>query len=70
MLDTMKYIRDQYGLEILESPRRLLGLISDLASEQFYERRKLKLLFGIGVVDQLKSDPENMERVIQMTETE
>ena len=42
MLDTMKYIRDQYGLEILESPRRLLGLISDLAPEQFNERRKLR----------------------------
>ena len=70
MLDTMKYIRNQYGLEILESPRRLLGLISDLAPEQFNERRKLKLLFDIGVVDQLKSNPENIERVIQMTETE
>ena len=70
MLDTMKYIRNQYGLEILESPRRFLGLISDLAPEQFNERRKLKLLFDIGVVDQLKSNPENIERVIQMTKTE
>lgn len=41
-----------------------------MAPEQFNERRKLKLLFDIGVVDQLKSDPENMERAIQMIETE
>lgn len=47
-----------------------VGLISDLAPEQFNERRKLKLLFDIGVVDQLKSNPENIERVIQMTKTE
>ena len=70
MLDTMKYIRNQYGAEILESPRRLLGLISDLAPEQYNERRKLKLLFDIGVVNQLKNDPENQERVIKMTEIE
>ena len=62
MLDTMKYIRNQYGLEILESPRRFLGLISDLAPEQFNERRKLKLLFDIGVVDQLKSNPEKYRK--------
>lgn len=70
MLDTMKYIRNHYGSEILEYPRRLLGLISDLAPEQFNERRKLKMLFDIGVVDLLKNDSENVERIIRVTETE
>ena len=41
-----------------------------MAPEQYNERRKLKLLFDIGAVDQLKSDSENLERVIKMTETE
>lgn len=70
MFDTMKYIRNYYGAEILEYPRRLLRLISDLAPEQFNERRKLKMLFDIGVVDLLKNDSENVERIIRVTETE
>ena len=32
--------------------------------------RKLKMLFDIGVVDLLKNDSENVERIIRVTETE
>ena len=70
MIEVMQDICDNYSSEILDSPRRLLSLISDLAPEQFNERRKLKLLFDIGVVELLKGGSKNMDRIIKITEAE
>lgn len=71
MLDVMQFICKQYGSDVLDSPRRLLGLISDLAPEQITERRKLKLLFDIGAVDLLKAeDQDGVERAVKLADNE
>ena len=63
----MHRIADEYGKEMIQKPKQLLGLISDYAPEQAVERQKLKLLFEIGAVDILNGgEPSREERVISL----
>ena len=51
LFDVIQKIEADYGKEVIQSPRRLLGLVSDLAPEQVNERRKLKYLFDAGILN-------------------
>ena len=70
-IEVMVHIADVYGKELINSPKQLLGLISDLAPEQVNDRRKLKLFFDIGAVDILIGNGlKDEERVISIAKSE
>ncbi len=66
LIDVMAYVAKTYGIDIIHNPSRLLGMISDLAPEQTKERRKLKLLFDIGILDIL--NVEGMDGIDSIVE--
>lgn len=71
MLDTMRYIEQQYGKQVVKNSRQLLGLVSDFAPEQVNERKKLKLLYEIGAMDlYIASDFTDEEIVCEIASKE
>lgn len=70
-IEVMEHIADVYGKELINSPKQLLGFISDLAPEQVNDRRKLKLFFDIGAINILIDNGlKDEERVISIARRE
>ena len=71
LVDVMQSIRDQFGAGMIDKPIQLLAMVADLAPNLRQERKQLRLLYDVGVVDLItKNGLDNLDDAINKAKEE
>lgn len=69
--DVVNAIYESYGKDIINEPKKILGLISDYAPTLTTERKHIRMLFEVGVFDYIKTHGlENIDEACDLAEKE
>ena len=71
LLDIMEHIANQYGKELIHTPVQLLSMLADFAPNMRTERKQLKQLYEVGIVQILNEDGiDDIDRAIKLAAKE
>ena len=71
LVDVMEEIKDKFGADMISKPIQLLAMVADMAPNLRQERKQLRNLFDVGVVDLITRDGiDNLDAAIEKANEE
>ena len=69
--EVISKIYDEYGKEVIEEPKKILGLLSDYSPSLTIERKHIRMLFEVGVFERVKANGiDDLEEACVLAENE